>query len=422
MKIFLFAWFLLSGYGLSAQYTFTEESAKALFENSADQLWVKSYTGLLDYYHPIEMILATDGDDVKGFYKMGADKLVYLIEGNKTEDDMQLIEFDENHHLTARIELNGHNGDFIGTWSESEIERNLPLRFTEKNINSSHFDDYKRMFYYTVYEGLIAGKLIDVNVYRQGDALEISLLEKNNLLEKDLINCNSDPCYYSLIPESKWTVDSLQLVLNKGELNVYSFKNGIRSTEKYHAIYGLNFACDQENNFRSRYTFQYPIIGEKEFDKTMAGQAEKWKGEIKSKFDKTYYSDPANIPSDRFKYEAFVWTELDYFGKDFISGNLYYQNSWSDEVQKFCFNYDRKKDKFLDRDQLIANEINLESLQKNFTPPSNKKLEYLNFNLEGLVMRSDSDIVYGQEVSYIPWSKLGNTLNEKISFLSKMVK
>jgi hypothetical protein len=402
-----------------AQNSISKDKVKSMWEDVPAQLWVNEYEGLLDGFHKINMTISTDGNHIKGLYQFEGQKNIFILDGEKNEEYYVLSEIDEKHHTCGYLHLEESGKYLIGNWTDVDNSRDIPILFS---ILPSKIESCESTNSYRIYEGNSQGDILDIHIKKQGEEQSITLWKENVALFDERIFCDEEPCIFTITTAFTDKVDSMTIKITADDLQVISIKNNLRAIDRYLLQSKINYKCIESSNFRSRTTVNYPLVDNDKFDKYLNAIIEAWQKASQVKIKQSYTRDPADIASDRLKYEAFIWADVDLYTKDIISGNLYYQTSWDSKVEKSSFNFDLKKNDELESKNLFDKNLDLDLFLKKQSQGADKEYKYVNLDSYGLVLRSEYDLMYGQSSKQIPYTEILGQLSDKVSFISKLKK
>ncbi len=392
-----------------SQIAFSKHYVSNQFEENHDQLWLNQYVGYLDGFHRFEMILGTDGNEVHGVYKYN-DELSFEISGIKKGNVYELVEFDKsgNHSGILKIDFHGTSG--LGEWSNLEQMGSIPFSL---NVEDAKEHECSGQIWSQYLYGKSQEKTIDLYINKEFDYYEASLFHNEQLIKK--LNKKSNSTFEVLSADfsNSPNLNKISISIDNGVIGVSSEGSRLKTRDTYFQQEVLSSVCESDINYRQKVSIIYPKYKDKNFNQIIHEQIKTWKSQIEEYHLRSYRSDPADIAKDRLIDESFIWYEIDVLNKNIISGNLYFQCSWDDGVQKFNFNYDNRKNKFIEPKKLVNKNIDLNLFCKSYSNDIKKTFQYININHTGLVLRTDYDIFYGQDEKHLPFSEIGGKLNKK---------
>lgn len=377
-----------------------------------DTLLCTSFTGLLDDNFEFDMMLC----DSVGAYKMKSSNDIYVIEIENINDGLELTEWYDKNQLTGTIILKKNNANnYSGRWHHPDQPINYNIAISTKPLENQDIISESK------YSGVLDDKLVYIKINHEENTLQI--IERYGSLKilKVTYECNDQNCK-KLSADIKGFdgVDKIEIL--EGEKQSYkliSFLNGNRKDINQLTL--QNYISQQRKSycdFRSMITAEYPQIGNKELDQYLSSLQLEWIKNTSLKLRTLYNIKEDVIPSERLKYQAYTWIDIELWTKDFISGIIYHQYSWQTNIEAIAFHYDISKSEELTLDNVWS---------KGFSPEQYAYQQGVENNHDTWLISRQSlnrvyfDIIKGVQRDVYPYKDINNYI-DKGSWLDKLLK
>jgi hypothetical protein len=117
--------------GFSQEVDLRKRLVLERFESDAAIQWVRYFRGYLDHRYVVDILLASDGEQIHGAMRVELDSLVYYLDGVQQDSTFLLEETDENGSDVAFVTGIFNGLEFNGYWKNKRGDIQLPFRFTD---------------------------------------------------------------------------------------------------------------------------------------------------------------------------------------------------------------------------------------------------------------------------------------------------
>lgn len=398
----------------------SRQEVLALFEDTTNLQWVRTYNGHVNDMEQAQMSLALNGFYAKGYVyypKSGTSiELSGTLKGNKillqelnqegqiagyytgimNADKMDLNWENFNHTIGSKYLLFADhisskqasvlNKKWVKWYNGTVTHENLRLILMHKQTSQlsgyCYNDSGTRM--YTVIGTLNADKTIHLEFYLD----QISMAFFDGVLKgKKTI---------------KGKVTGIGLVNEPLKL---SLENELELKESAY------------QNFRTSVEVLLPDSKDNKFDNYLTNKIQDLLNNIESKIKASNPSESDDPqPEDRLKWRAYIYPEIHFVTKDLICGSILYSTTWESSEKTIAFNYDNKKNKeILEKDLWDQDAHVQDSLKTYFTMHGKTDFTYKYFNItpKGIRYYGDLDPIYGRKEETVPFTEMGNWVNRK---------
>jgi hypothetical protein len=101
------------------------------FESDTSVQWVRYFRGFLDQRYALDILLASDGEQLHGAMRFERDSLVYYLDGVYQDSTVMLEETDESGSEVAFVTGRFDGIEFTGYWKNKRGDIQFPLQFVE---------------------------------------------------------------------------------------------------------------------------------------------------------------------------------------------------------------------------------------------------------------------------------------------------
>ncbi|MDA9301214.1 hypothetical protein N9Q30_00075 [bacterium] len=315
-----------------------------------------SYDGLLDEVFPLEMLICGD----KGVYKMKSSSDMYSLSIEVDSDTIEMVEEDSQGRSSGYITLTKSDNGFSGEWNQ--IESAAKYSFT---INQDVHEDELTPYYITRLSGIIRSRIVNINIDHTNGTLEIQ--EKYGLQGryKSEYICKDKKCNNVILkPEGIIGVSSVEIYKDKSS----DYKMIVLTADQNREITELQILTQIKkktkaySDYRSMLLAEYAKFNDKNLDTYLKKKQAHWIKSTSINLRKFYKADSTEIVSDRLKYQASSWIDIELWTEDFISGIQYKQYNWQPEVEVSAFAYNIDKSKAVTLTDVWDKDWNLTNL------------------------------------------------------------
>ena len=300
------------------------------------------YTGMLDGSFELEMLLC---DDI-GVYKMTSSSDLYKLDIEKSVNGIILTEWDDNEDNSAIINLSKTSGGYEGIWQHSERPSNYTI-----SISQAQQSTEAPRYSVTTLTGAIGNELVDIVIHPETMLVEIYKKYGNKARIKSIYECNDEACKkMSVKINGLGDIDNIEILqLQKNDYKVVPYQGAKRMKATVLKINGkIENQSKSYADYRLLLLAEYPKLGRKGVDTYFEKIQSQWVQKTSKDLRIEYTKDEGIIVDDRMKYQAYSWVDVELWTEDFVSGVIYKQYSWEDEVLATAFHYDIDNDKALD--------------------------------------------------------------------------
>ena len=315
-----------------------------------------SYEGLLDEVFPLEMLICGD----KGLYKMKSSYDIYSLSIEVDNDTIEMIEEDSQGRSSGYITLTKSDNGFSGEWNQ--IESAARYSFT---INQDVHKNELTPNYITRLSGIVRSRIVNIDIDHINGTLEIQ--EKYGLKSryKSKYTCKDKNCNKVIINvEGIIGVSSVEIYKNKSgdyKMIVLTADQNRELTE-LRILSQIKKKTKAYSDYRSMLLAEYAKFNDKDLDTYLKKKQAHWIKSTSINLRKFHKADSTEIVSDRLKYQASSWIDIELWTEDFISGVQYKQYNWQPEVEVTAFAYHIDKSKAVTLTDVLDKDLNLTNL------------------------------------------------------------
>lgn len=372
--------------------------------------WLKDMSGFLDHTHEIRMILATDNVSFKGAYEILSSKQRYYLDGQHNGEQIVLLETDSLERPTGYIKGDMNDDRFYCEWTDRNSQNPLPL-FVYHNSPSINPCGNVGWAHYFEIENRIVDSIRSMLVYKNEGELYMEFYAKNSIIRHNL-ECENDACTkLRHLPSSLTDLEEILLDIDK---NTLAFKSpeGANTIEIIPKK-SMYFNCRTYYDFDEKFSFLYPLIGDRKFDEYINTLAvEKHMGVSNHE----YVIQNQCSMADRNIHSEYGDIKIDWFNDTLVSGLFIFQSSKIYEVTEIPFMYNFLKKKPIDVKELFNSKFSFDAFKDGYIADLKKKnkanaddlfvkskYDIVTLSPKGFKCRTPFNTVYGEDAIYIPY-------------------
>lgn len=355
--------------------------------------WEKEYVGKIDDLFKIHLYLETDTKLYKGAYIISTTSKIRFLEGEMEKDHIVLLEYDEDLNFTGRIEGDFNDHIFYGVWKDkNELEELSFIAYDPNYSLYSNEGDWTASF---------EDKTSALIINKFHDQYQVSGTYQGVLINA-YANCIDDKCQIlQLVTLDDDSNEGLNLQLTQKDL----FLEIKHSDGKVTTLSKSNLIAfeTKETPLQGEASYEtLPIFKDKKIEEEWTSYMESFLGSINA--------SPSTLEDKAFK--SSIDLIIDHLGKRYCSGVIRYQNNHYPSIKESGFVIDFKKQKVFAAESLLEGDpiaslikANLPTLQEgsNLNP---KTYRTLSLGMNGIIARTNMDMIYGQSQIVIPYSSL----------------
>ncbi len=415
----------------SASAQTVEDEVRAMFSDENTIEWIQHYKGRMNDINDVAITLGSDGKTCKGILWYLRSKAKFSVSGTIVNDTiLELTEYDENQVATAKITgemnpldgINANWGTIDGTLGESLIL--LPT--SQEPRYPGYCGDNKWIQKYT---GKIGEETVEMTLRRGNNGLlkgtaYYASVNETYLIEGALADKSGSIDF--VIKDLNWNekaavIAKVDLETNQilGKANV----NDIETSCNFSMLDRLSVGCIEYADFLTKSEVTFPKTRNQNFNELIEEEIQNWL-KLSRAYTKEYLETASGLTTDnRSILRSYCWYEIDYLSDNFISGKVYYTNTWDDDFKGFSFNYDLTGNRSISLQGIFKRDFNYDEFIQKYIEKEVKnrpfygdgfyenwikeqKFEYFNIRKEGLVFSTNFSGVYGEQQIVIPFEAL----------------
>ena len=428
MKAYLVLGLLLFSNLIFAQGDLVLEDFKKEHEGKT----ILFYEGLLESYHPFQLVLTFDEKDCSGYYKFNSSGVHFSLEGDIEEDgSLAFVELDQNEQISGYLSGKYDQREFSLMWRDVN-------KLSELNMKLKKVDSFSEKQFVGQEESLIKivaksyGKRIDL--WQDVQEQKINIVGQNFPYFSFSYRCNNDCTKIEstgLRKESKYKAFQMVPFNEQKETITFYKKDGTKYLfvgEREETIYMKHktFA-----DYRVMIDLSYPVTKSFEFNKWIETNINEVQQTLLDEIYNSILDDQGDIPDERYQFEAYSWYDIDYVSSDIISGTITHTKSWKSDTEKIAFIFDNKEQKMLDLQDLFKSGFDHKEFMSEFLIKQKQNMsagnldgpklswisrdnfDNISINEMGLICNSDYSVIFGDNKFIIPFENIKKHVKNK---------
>lgn len=412
--VFGIAFSKLGAQGISRQ------EVLALFEDTTNIQWVRSYKGRVNDMEQAQMMLALNGFYAKGyvFYpKSGTSiELSGTLKGNKIllqelNQEGQITGYYSGIMNTDKMDLDWEN--YNHTIGSKYLLYTDHISTKQSNILSKKWVKW--------YNGTVTHENLRlILMHKQSDQLSgYCYNDSGTRMYTVSGNINPDKTIHLDFYLDQISIANFDGII-KGKNNIQGKVTGIGLVNEALKLSLENELELKENayqNFRTSVEVLLPDSKDNDFDIYLADKIKDLLNNIETKIKSSNPLESDNPqPEDRLKWRAYIYPEIHFVTKDLICGTILYSTTWENSEKTIAFNFDNKHDKeILEKDLWNKDQNIQDSIKTYFSRQGKTDFEYKYFNItpKGIRYYSDLDPIYGRKEETVPFTEMKKWITRK---------
>lgn len=402
-----------------------------LFEKPSDIKWVKNFKGRMDDAAVVDISLASDGRNCRGYFSYTKSRIRFNLIGTVDSSGFVLEERDLSQGVTGKWRGSLRNKRLDAEWINAdntlggriEAEEVAPGQSVTLNCSDNKWSSR----YITRFNGARADMILvrshngaldgflwvesDARTYRlKGDLKTDGTYEMEALANGDrLAAILSGTLRPGQNAECNW--------VGSGERRNFKF------VLKDHFLLG----CYEYADYATSYDVLYPRTPCSHCNTWLDEQVNQWVTRCQKKFEE---KKTALQPKNRGSERAGAWPEIACWTDHVFSGYVTFSDTWTDQAQGLSFNFDLKTNKQIVLDDLFNKGFNAQKYISDWANREMPKLpsfagdpkyrEWINkegfplfaIRREGLEISTLFHPQYGRQTLLIPYSNLKTYLKK----------
>ncbi len=409
MQICLFIYMSLCSNALIQEFKAWVESQ---FENKQSIEWIRVFQGNMDGSMPLLMVLGNDGKVVKGIYQYKNCSERFTLEGQWSQNQVQLIEWDQRDYQSGYMIFKPDDLDIRGTWMN--FDKNLILDINLQLLNEIDLwewptgDSWVRHYY-----GQFSGQRVELLLQKEKSIYNGVLYGAEN--KKSFFvsgQCSSLPCTkieLQVDTEDGLAVASMQAQFIKDQVINITYS----ALQKPTAFYSLS--QKREIQISSKTEISYSNVND------FAVPSFEDLEEITSTFYDSHIREDSNEtidPGARLSNRRYGWQTVHWLNSRVYSASIFYYDNETDSTRTFLINYDLKRKEAISIAALFKKKSNYMGIFENFIEArlanssdenlsklSPKDFKHIGFLKSGFLIATDFNAIDGQIKWIVPYNR-----------------
>jgi hypothetical protein len=408
---FFILWFLIGGVPLIYGQAASHEELQSLFEDSSSIQWFRDYKGLINNIENVDISLAFDGRNCKGYVLFPKSGTTIELSGNIRGNRLDLRELNEEGLITAYLTGSITPGMIQADWENYNHTIGCKyVLFSEKESKKIAGASKKKWVKW--YIGEIAHEKLRLILFHK-QTTELSgfcFNETGSKMYTVTGKINDDNSVFI-----NFYLDQTEMARFDGKFKGSSL---IKGTTTGIGVVNEPLQLELENeiyltetsyqNFRTSIEILTPNSRDKDFEKYINDKIQPYLEAVNQKKDKSGFSE-SDIPqpADRLSQRAYIYPDIRFVSKDLICGNILYTNTWDKNDKTIPFNYDSKKEVEIQLDDIWNPKINIRDSLDHYFNSINKSgfsFKYFNLTPQGIRFYDDLNPLFGRNDVTIPYA------------------
>ncbi|MEZ4928200.1 MAG: hypothetical protein R3A50_18080 [Saprospiraceae bacterium] len=396
-----------------------------LFKNPALVRWTKTFKGRFDDAARVDVALGYDGTNCLGYLTYLKSRTRFRLQGTIDSNGLNLEERDMAHAKTGSLK-----GTIEG--------RHLDLEWTNAdNSLGSRIEGDEIPPQYKVELGCDDNKWSSRYITRFNDArCDMVLVRSQNGALDGFLWVEADDRTYKLKGEIKFNGDYELEALAKGDRLAAMLSGNLKPGQntlckwigsgehrdfKFILKDHFKLGCYDYADYASSYDVLYPVTPCAGCNSWMDNQVTNWVERCNASF--AAKKVPLS-PGGRNAQRASAWSEIACWTDNLFSGYLTFSDTWTDQAQGICYNFDLRTGKQIELESLFQKSFNYKNWFNDFAakempklyafasdPKYRERLSSEGFPLvvirrDGFEMSTLFHPQYGRQTLFIPYESL----------------
>lgn len=420
---------LLSFTARSSEPDTLDPDIKTLFPSSDSLLWVRTYCGKADELHPVTVRLGYDGLYCRGYIQYGSVGLRLKWDGLIQQDELRAYEIDSLDNHCGLIQGKIRDSVLLVTWQNTSrtIGSRIALSWCEEQSLRSY--DPPSDLWLRYYAGTAGNTPLTVLLQKNASDRIRGVFYfplKDTSWAATGHSFTADQ--YLLRPQdlnNRFLADSIlidSLIQKQGRIHWKDTSAVIANGDlKLKATYEMSSYLYMD--YFSNFAFVYPRLKAANFNNWFGQLISDWLRDGTEEAAAFSLAHPQPVAELRATVRAYGWSDTELITKRIISGQVNYTCTWSAGEYSRAFNFDLKKGREINIEDIFKPEFNYKLfidafIRRNFTrhplyedPDFRAWLEQEDFRIftvrrDGITFSTKFNILYGRVHITIPYTEL----------------
>lgn len=406
MKVFFHILFFFPIW-LSAQSV--SHAVFAQFDENERGIWIRQYEGRMDDLSYVYLVLGYNDSEYRGIIQQkGVED--WIVEGQIDGSTLKLLVVDQKDNVKGYLEGIIRDSSINATFSDQKraFQRALSLKRVLKNRSTEICSDNKWL---KSYSGRLLNDDIKLVLQREEENVVYGLLFYHEQgVSYDLFGTCQDVACRQVLFEIKNPQDQLvgSIKFEEDDKGFCWLQTGSQISSPLTKSKDLPMVCGSRYFKGARLSYVYPYLEDKKVDEWMKAQANQWL---------STFPNASELQKKDFRF----WVDLDFIGEKLVSGTINMQTPGSINPRRRSFILPFGEDKPIELDDWIGQQSSFKaklseaiesekSRQRSNEPESaqvwlmEQSFEHISIRKEGLCLKSDLSLVYGERKMIMPWS------------------
>lgn len=389
----------------------SRDELESLFEEPGKIQWARNYKGLINNIEHVEISLAYDGRNCRGYVLFPTSETTIELKGILSGNRLDLRELNEEGLITAYIKGILTPGKIEADWENYNQTIGCKyLLYSESEAAKLNPAAQKKWIKW--YSGEVAHEKLRLILFQKEPAnlSGFCFNDTGTRMYNVTGTLNPDKSIFINFLLDQSEVARFDGVL-KGKSLIKGRTTGIGVTNEPLQLELENELSLNETSYQSFSTaieILTPKTKNKNFEQYIAAKLQPYIDEVnKANTAENMSESHISQPSERLSQRAYIYPDIRFVTKELICGNVLYTNTWDKHDKTIPFNYDVKKKKEIELTDIWNPNLNMQDSLNHYFISVNKPgftFKYFNLTPQGIRLYDDLDPLYGRNDLTIPYA------------------
>ncbi len=348
---------------------------KSLFPEADSLQWVRAYCGYWNELHTVGLQLGYDGTHCRGWVRYGNTGTRLKWEGVWQDGEFRVYESDTLEGQCAFIQGRMTDNRLTADWQNTprSLGAQLVLSRCDNTADLAEYAPPERWLRY--YTGVVGNDPITLLLQRDATARVrgVWYFPHRDTAWVAAGYVDTAKGVYELKPQPIGSHPGATVVLDsfvsKKAVMHWTQSDGVfqHGVLKWKEAYPVEVFVYMD--YYSDIAFRYPVLKSPAFNNWFGQLISDWMRECTQFTTAFRESHPLPDAKQRASIRAFSWTDTELITRRIASGQVHYSNSWSQTDYGRAFNFDLKKEKEINLEDIFKPEFSYKTFVEAFIRP-----------------------------------------------------
>jgi len=388
----------------------SKDELEALFDTPDKIQWTRNYKGLINNIESVEISLASDGRNCRGYVLFPKSQTTIELRGILSGSRIELRELNDEGLITAYLKGSLTPGKIEADWEN--YNHTIGCKYVlYSESEAAKLSPASQKKWIKWYSGEVAHEKLRIILFQKEPEKLTGFCFNDTGTRMYNVNGMLNPDKSIFL---NFLLDETEVARFDGKVKsgaiIKGTTTGIGVTSEPLQLElenELNLEETSYQNFRTAIEILTPKLRKGNFEKYILEKIEPYIQEVNSEIVENLSESHVPQPSERLSQRAYIYPVIRFVSKEIISGHILYTNTWDKHDKTIAFNYDVRKKKEISQDDIWNPKLNMQDTLAHYFESVGKpgfSYKYFNLTPQGIRFYDDLNPLYGRNDVTIPYA------------------